>query len=164
MTGRGDPDWIERTTAAAIGRGAPTGGRWRLGVAVALGCAAALSGFVFGMPGDGEFVLAMWLAGFVALIDSPGWSGFLALLVGATASAAALDVSDGVFGLLLLVVAIVVALAGHGALSAAILVRMRELGWRQGLSDPSVRRGGALALGSVMLFAWIAADLARNPP
>lgn len=116
------------------------------------------------MPGDGEFVLAMWLAGFVALIDSPGWSGFLALLVGATASAAALDVSDGVFGLLLLVVAIVVALAGHGALSAAILVRMRELGWRQGLSDPSVRRGGALALGSVMLFAWIAADLARNPP
>jgi len=147
-----------------IRRGPRANRLWRLGIAVALGCAAALSGFVFGMPGDGEFVPAMWLAGFVALIVAPGWPGFWALLVGATASAAVLDVSDGVFGLLFLLVAIVVALAGHGALSAAVLVRMHGLGWRRGITDASVLRGGGLAIGLVVLFAWIAADLARNPP
>lgn len=137
---------------------------WRMCVAFALGCAAALSGFVFGMPGNGEFVAAIWLAGFVALLVAPGWPGFVALISGGTMSATILDVSDGVFGLVFLVVAIVAALAGHGALSASVMLRLRALGWRRGLQEPSVLAGGGLALGLVLIFVWVAGDFARNPP
>jgi hypothetical protein len=64
----------------------------------------------------------------------------------------------------LFIVAIVVALAGHGALSASVFLRLRALGWRLGLRDPSVVRGGGVALGLVPVFVWVAKDLARNPP
>lgn len=129
-----------------------------------LGCAAAVSGFVFGRPGHGEFVPLTWLAGGAAIIVAPGWPGFVALLAGATVAATFLDVLDGVFGLVWLIVAIVVALAGHGAMSASVLLRLRALGWRLGLKDPSVVRGGGVALGLVLIFIWVAQDLARNPP
>lgn len=36
---------------------------WRRGAALALGIAAPSSAFVFGMPGNGEFVPIVWLAG-----------------------------------------------------------------------------------------------------
>lgn len=137
---------------------------WRLGVAFALGSAAALSGFVFGMPGNGLFVPAMWLAGFVALLVAPGWPGFVTLIAGATVAAALLDLSDGLSGLLLLIVAIVSALAAHGALCAFILLRLRTLGLRAGLRDTNVLAGGGLAIGLVLGFVWIAGDFARNPP
>jgi hypothetical protein len=137
---------------------------WRLFGAFALGCAAALSGFVFGMPGHGAFVPAMWLAGFAALLMAPGWPGFVALIAGAALAATLLDLADGVFGLVWLIVAIVVALAGHGALAASVVVRLRALGWRLGMMDASVLRGGGLALGLVLIFVWMAGDFARNPP
>lgn len=108
---------------------------WRLSAAFALGCAAALAGFVFGMPGNGDFVPTIWLAGFVALLVAPGWPGFAALILGAAASAALLDVSDETFGLVFLIVAVVSALAAHGALSASVLLRLRTLGWRLGMRD-----------------------------
>jgi hypothetical protein len=135
-----------------------------LAAAFVLGCAAAVSGFVFGMPGNGEFVPLTWLAGGAAIIVAPGWRGFVALLAGATVAATFLDVLDGVFGLVWLIVAIVVALAGHGALSASVLLRLRALGWRLGLKDPSVLRGGGVALGLALISIWVAQDLARNPP
>jgi hypothetical protein len=137
---------------------------WKLGAAVVLGAAAALSGFVFGMPGHGEFVPIIWLAGFVALLIAPGWPGFVALIAGATVSAALLDVSDGTFGLVFLVVAIVSALAAHGALSASVLRRLWILGWRRGVRDERVLAGGGAVLGVALLFVWLAGDFARNPP
>ena len=81
---------------------------WRLAAAFVLGCTAAVSGFVFGMPGHGEFVPLTWLAGGAAIIVAPGWPGFVALLAGATVAATFLDVLDGVFGLVWLILAIVV--------------------------------------------------------
>jgi len=137
---------------------------WRLPVAFALGCVAAASGLVFGMPGHGEFVVIIWLAGFVALLIAPGWRGFAALLAGATASAALIDVADGVFGLVFLIVAVVSALAAHGALCASVLLRLRALGWRSGLRDRNVLAGAGVALGIVLIFVWLAAEFARNPP
>ncbi len=140
----------------------PTG--LRLGVAFALGSVATASGFVFGMPGRGEFVPTIWLAAFVALLIAPGWLGFAALIAGVAVSAALLDLSDGVFGLIFLVAAITSALAAHGALSATVLQRVRALGWRQGLQDGPVLTGGGLAVGLVLIFAWFAGEFARNPP
>jgi hypothetical protein len=137
---------------------------WQLAVAFALGCLAPVPGFVFGMPGRGEFVPAIWSLGFVAALVAPGWRGFIAMLSGASVSALVLDVSDGTFGLVVLIVLIVTALAAHGALTASVLLAMRRVGWRRGLQDPQVRAGGAVALGLVVIFVWFATELARNPP
>ena len=141
-----------------------SGSIWRLASAFALGCAAALSGLLFGMPGHGEFVPAIWLSAFIALLIAPGWPGFVALMAGAIVCAVLIDISDGVFGLVFLVVAIVSALAAHGALSASVLRRVRKLGWRTGLRDERVLVGGGLALGIVLIFVWFAAEFARKPP
>ena len=116
------------------------------------------------MPGRGEFVPAIWLAGFVGLLIAPGWPGFVALIAGATASAALLDLSDGTFGLVFLIVGVVSALAAHGALSAAVLLRLRTVGWRRGVQDRPVLAGGGLALAVVLIFIWFAGEFARNPP
>ncbi len=153
-------------TAGAPSRIEGSSGRsiWRLLAAFALGCAAASSGFIFGMPGNGEFVPAIWLAAFVALLLAPGWPGFIALIAGVTICVALLDISDGVSGLVFLIVAVVSALAAHGALSASVLLRLRTLGWRTGLRDERVLAGGGLALGLVLIFVWFAGEVARNPP
>jgi hypothetical protein len=135
----------------------------RLFAAFALGCAAAMSGLVFGMPGQGEFVPAIWLAAFLALLIAPGWPGFIALMVGVTSAAVVIDLSDGVFGLVFLIVAVVSAVAAHGALSASVVQRLRLLGWRQGVHDSRVLSGGGLVVGLVLIFGWFASQLARNP-
>jgi hypothetical protein len=136
----------------------------RLAIAFGLGSAGALSGFAFGMPGNGEFVPLMWLAGFLALLVAPGWPGFIALLSGVTVSGVLLDVSDGVFGLVVLIVVVVSALAAHGALSASVVRRLTILGWKTGSRDSLVLAGGGVALGLALLFVWFATELARNPP
>ena len=137
---------------------------WRLGVAFVLGGGAAASGSVFGMPGHGEFVAIIWLAAFVALIIAPGWPGLIALLSGAAVSAVIIDVSDGIYGLAFLIVAVVSAVAIHGALSASVLLRLRAIGLGTGLRDSRVLAGVGLVLGLALLFALAAADFARNPP
>lgn len=137
---------------------------WRLGAAFGLGCAAALSGLVFGMPGKGEFVPAIWLAAFMALVIAPGRLGFVALISGVTVSAVLIDVSDGVFGLVFLIVTVVSAVAAHGALCASVLLRWRTVGWRRGLQEPFIQVGGSLALAVVLIFVWFAGEFARNPP
>jgi hypothetical protein len=140
------------------------GSGWRLGLSFALGAVGALSAFVFGLPGKGEFIPAVWLASFVALLITPGWPGFVALIAGVGVFAAILDVSDGTFGLVWLIVAILAALAAHAALSASVLLRLRALGWAAGVRDMRVLGGTALALGLVLVFAWFAVEVARNPP
>ena len=137
---------------------------WRLGIAFALGAAAALSAFLLGIPGNGEFVATIWLAAFVGLLITPGWPGFVALIAGVAVGAVLIDASDGVFGLVFLIVAIVSAVAAHGALCASVLLRVRTLGWRTGLRDARVLVGGGLVLGTVLIFVWFANEFARNPP
>lgn len=116
------------------------------------------------MPGNGEFVPLIWLAGFLALLVAPGWPGFIALISGVTITGVLLDVSDGVYGLVLLIVVIVSALAAHGALSASVVRRLAILGLRTGPRDSRVLAGGGVALGLALLFVWFATELAQNPP
>ena len=139
----------------------PAGGS---GASFALGAVGALSAFLFGLPGRGEFIPAVWLASFAAALIAPGWPGFVALIAGVAVLAVILDISDGTFGLAWLIVAILTALAAHAALSASALLRIRTLGWRAGLADSRVLGGAALAVALVLVFAWFAFEFARNPP
>lgn len=132
-------------------------------MAFLLGCAAATSALVFGIPGNGEFVIFTWLAGLIAVFVAPGVAGFIAVVVGVSIWAALLDVADGTFGLVFLVVAIVGALAAHGALVGLIVRRIAMLGLRRSLRDRDVIVRGAIALGLVVLFVWFANDLRANP-
>ena len=136
----------------------------RLGVSFALGGVGALSAFLFGLPGRGEFIPAVWLASFAAVLIAPGWRGFVALIAGVGIFAAILDMSDGTFGLAWLIVAILTALAAHAALSASVLLRLRRLGLAAGIRDSRVLGGAALAVGLVVVFVWFAFEFARNPP
>jgi hypothetical protein len=143
-------------------RGRPSVGR--LALSFVLGAAGAVPGFVFGLPGHGEFVPGIWLPAFVAALMAPGWSGFLALIAGVTCLAAILDMSDGVFGLVFLIVAILGALAAQAALSAWALLRLRSLGWKAALGDQRFLAGAGVAIGLLLVFAWFAGEFARNPP
>jgi hypothetical protein len=137
---------------------------WRLAVSFGLGAAGVVPGFVFGMPGHGEFLPGIWLPAFVAAVIAPGWPGFLALLTGITVLAAILDMSDGVFGLVFLIVAILTAVAAHAALTAWALLRLRSLGWQAAVRDQWFLAGAGVALGLLLVFAWFAGEFARNPP
>lgn len=99
----------------------------------------------------------------VALLIAPGWAGFAALIVGVAVCAAILDLADGTFGLVFLVVAIVSALAAHGALCAVVVRRLWNLGWRRGLRDQMVLGVGGTALVLALVFICVATELARNP-
>lgn len=136
----------------------------RLALAAVLGCAAATAAFVLGMPGTGAFVPTIWAIAFVAQLTVPGWLGFVALLGGVAVCATVLDVSDGTFGLVILIVVVVAALAAHGALTAAIIRHLHRLGWRLALRDERFVAGAGAAVGAVLVSAWVASDLARNPP
>ena len=136
---------------------------WRLGLAFGLGGVGAVSAFFFGLPGRGEFIPAAWLAAFAATLIAPGWRGFVALIAGVSVVAAILDISDGTFSLVWLIVAILAALAAHAALSASVLLRLRTMGWKAGVADPRVLGGAALAVGLVLVFAWFVGEFARNP-
>ena len=137
---------------------------WRLGLSFGLGALGALAGFFLGLPGRGEFIPVVWLAAFVATLIAPGWRGLVALIAGVAVFAAILDLSDGTFGLVWLIVVILTALAVHAALSASVVLRLRALGWPAGLRDARVLLGAAAAVGLVVLFAWLANEFARNPP
>ena len=62
------------TGAGPLGGSRPA--LWRLGASFLLGTAAALAGLILGIPGRGEFVPTIWLAGFAAPLIAPGWVGF----------------------------------------------------------------------------------------
>lgn len=68
------------------------------------------------------------------------------------------------FGLAFLIVVVVGVLAAHGALSASVLTRLRAVGWSEGRHDERVLIGTGLVIAGVVLFAWVSAEFARNPP
>lgn len=136
----------------------------RLALAFALGSAAGLSALVVDVPGRGEFFALTWLAGFIAMILAPGAAGLVAVVVGAAGSAAIVDVAGGTFGLVLVIVAAVAALASHGALVGAVLRRCGTLGIKGSVGDAKVMLGAAVAVGIMLLFVWLALELGAGPP
>ena len=155
---------IDRHAASATDGGPASRSNARLAAAFLLGAAGALIAFVFGVPGQGAFVPVLWLTGFVAAVVAPGWRGFLALLGGGALGAVLLDVVDGAFGLVLLVVTIVCVLAAHGALSGWVASRLKILGPGRALREGRVLVGLGVAMAGLVAVASLGLELARNPP
>ena len=151
---------VETQTSGVRGRPSKV----RLALAFGLGVIAATSALVFGIPGNGEFIAFTWLAGLLAAFIAPGIPGFIAVVAGVTVWAALLDMADGTFGLVFLVIAIVGALAAHGELVGSVLRRIGTLGWREGLRDRTVVVRGWIAVALAALFVWSAIELGKNPP
>lgn len=141
-----------------------TGPMGRSICAAALGAAAALIAIVAGVPGRGEFLVAAWAGGVLAVLVAPGWRGFLAYIVGITVGGVVADLSDGSYGLVVLVVAVLVAPGAHGALVGTLGRRIREFGLRGAFRDPRAISGAVLVVCLALAFAWFAAEFARNPP
>jgi hypothetical protein len=100
----------------------------RLILVGAMGVAAVVVAFTTGIPGNGVFLVVAWLAGFAAVLVRPGWGGFLTLASAIAVTAVIADMSDGVSGLVVLVVASLLVPAAHGALVGYIARRMVSLG------------------------------------
>jgi hypothetical protein len=135
----------------------------RLAAAFCLGSAGGLLAYLLGIPGNGAFVPVVWVAGFVSAVVAPGWRGFLALLGGSGLSAMLLDLADGAFGLVFLVIAIVWALAGHGALSGWAVLRLRAVGPGAAVRDPRLLAGVGVVTVGALVMVWLAQEFARNP-
>jgi len=135
---------------------------FRLGTVFALGAAAAMSALFFNVPGRGEFFLFTWLAGFFAMFVASGWRGFVAVVSGATASAVLVDLSDGAFGLVFLIVLIVAAISSNGALVATVIRRVARLGLRRSLGDRGVVVGALVALATDVFFGWVAYEVGQG--
>ena len=136
----------------------------RLMLVAAIGVAAVAFAFVTGLPGNGGFLMVAWLAGLAAVLLRPGWTGLLALAGSITVAAVIADVSDGVFGLVALIVAALLVPAAHGALVGDLGRRVVTLGPGQGVRDGRVLAESLVAVLLVVFLVLAAADLARNPP
>ena len=136
----------------------------RLILVGAIGLAAVAFAFATGLPGNGGFLVVAWLAGLAAVLLRPGWGGFLILAGSITVAAVIADMSDGVFGLVALIVAALLVPAAHGALVGDIGRRVVTLGLGQAIRDGRVLVESLVAVILAVFLALAAADLARNPP
>ena len=138
----------------------------RIATAVTLGIAATIGTQIAGMSG---LVVIPWIAGFLALLFAPGMMGWGAVLAGIVIGVGVVTLVLAVTGangggLLALAVLILLAIASHGALVAAVLDRIRANGPAVALRDGRVLGGGAIAVAIALFFWWVAGEFARNPP
>jgi hypothetical protein len=136
----------------------------RLILVGAMGVGAVAVAFATGIPGNGVFLIVAWLAGLAAALVRPGWGGFLTLASAIAVTAVIADMSDGVSGLVVLVVASLLVPAAHGALVGYIARRMVSLGPAKSIRDGRVIGAVLVAVLVVVFLAFVAADFARNPP
>jgi len=136
----------------------------RLALVGAMGVGAVVVAFATDIPGNGAFLLVAWLAGLAAVLVRPGWGGLLALAGAIAVAAVIADMSDGVFGLVALVVVSLLVPAAHGALVGYIARRVVSLGPARSIRDERVIGAVILAAVVVVLLAFVAAEFARNPP
>ena len=135
----------------------------RLILVGAMGVGAVVVAFATGIPGNGVFLVVAWLAGLVAVLVRPGWGGFLTLASAIAVTAVIADMSDGVSGLVVLVVASLLVPAAHGALVGYIARRVVSLGPAKSIRDERVIGAVLVAVLVVAFLAFVAADFARNP-
>jgi hypothetical protein len=136
----------------------------RLILVGAMGVGAVAVAFATGIPGNGVFLVVAWLAGLAAVLVRPGWAGFLTLASATAVTAVIADMSDGVSGLVVLVVASLLVPAAHGALVGYIAWRVVSLGPAKSIRDERVIGAILVAVLVVVFLAFVAADFARNPP
>lgn len=136
----------------------------RLILVGAMGVGAVAVAFATGIPGNGVFLVVAWLAGLAAVLVRPGWAGFLTLASATAVTAVIADMSDGVSGLVVLVVASLLVPAAHGALVGYVARRVVSLGPAKSIRDERVIGAILVAVLVVVFLAFVAADFARNPP
>ena len=128
------------------------------GLAAALsGVLVGASGLVFAVPGNGEFLVVATCAGFAAAYLAPGWPGYVAVVLGATATSAVIGASNNAFWgpfLAVLVLGMVTPFAGLGELLAVVWRNVRY-------HDVLVR--GATAVGIAIAVAFGAAIAPWQP-
>jgi hypothetical protein len=129
-----------------------------------MGVGAVAVAFATGIPGNGAFLLVAWLAGLAAALVRPGWAGLLTLASAIAATAVIADMSDGVYGLMVLVVVSMLVPAAHGALVGYVARRAVSLGPAKSVRDGRVIGAVLVAVLVVVFVAVVAADFARNPP
>lgn len=129
-----------------------------------MGVGAVAVAFSPGIPGVGVFLVVAWLAGLATVLVRPGWAGFLALAGAFTVAAVIADMSDGIYGLVVLVVVSLLVPAAHGALVGYIARRVVSLGPAKSIRDERVIGAVFVAVLVVVFLAFVAADFARNPP
>ena len=139
----------------------PTPGR--LIVAGLAGLAVGPLAAALDIPGNGSFAVVGVTAGVVAGLVAPGWAGYAAVLAGLLAGLLAMLLAGSGAGLWWLIMAVLSALVSYGALVAATVHRAWMLGWQPALRDGRAQFGVVALVGLALLFALIAADLARNP-
>jgi hypothetical protein len=130
-----------------------TGSFRRLGILAAAlsGVLVGASGLVFAVPGNGEFFVVASCAGFAAAYLAPGWPGYIAVVLGATATSAVIGAGNNAFWgpyLAVLVVGMVTPFAGLGELLAIV--------WRK-LPRHGILVHGANAIGIAIAIAYGAA-------
>jgi hypothetical protein len=130
----------------------------------AMGVGTVAVAFATGIPGNGVFLVAAWLAGLAAALVRPGWAGFVTLASAIAVTAVIADVSDGVHSLVVLVVVSLLVPAAHGALVGYVSRRAVSLGPAKSVRDERVIATVLVAVLVVAFVAVVAADFARNPP
>jgi hypothetical protein len=136
----------------------------RLILVGAMGVGAVVVAFATGIPGNGVFLVAAWLAGLAAALVRPGWAGLLTLAGAIAVTTLVADMSDGIYSLVVLGVVSLLVPAGHGALVGYVARRAVSLGPVRSVRDERVIVAVLVAVLIVVLVAIVAADFARNPP
>jgi hypothetical protein len=136
----------------------------RLILVGALGVGAVAVAFATGIPGNGMFLAAAWMAGLAAALVRPGWAGLLTLAGAIAVTTLIADMSDGIYSLVVLGVVSLLVPAGHGALVGYIARRAVSLGPARSIRDQRVIVALLVAVLIVVFVAVVAADFARNPP
>lgn len=112
------------------------------------GVLVGASGLVFPVPGNGEFFVVATCAGFAAAYLAPGWPGYVAVVLGATATSAVIGASNNALWgpfLAVLVLGMVTPFVGLGELLAVAARKVR-------LHDLSVYAATAVGIAIAVAF------------
>ena len=136
----------------------------RVIVVAAMGTGAVAVMYVAGLPGNGLFLVTAALAGFVTAIIAPCWIGFAVLLGSIAAACAMAALITGYATFLWLAIASLVVPATVGWLAGYVVRHLAEAGPRAALKDASVWVAALGVVATVAFIAWVAGELAANPP
>ncbi len=135
----------------------------RLLAAAGIGAVTVQLTWLFGAPGNGEFLVVAGIGGLVVALAAPGRAGYLVLL-GSVAVTTWVQALLGGGALVVLVVGALWLPATVGWLVGYAALRIRRLGLRVALTD---RRTLGALLGLVLIVATIAyftISFATSPP
>lgn len=136
----------------------------RVIVVAAMGTGAVVVMYVAGLPGNGLFLVAAGVAGFVTAIIAPCWIGFAVLLGSIAVACGMAALVTGYATFLWLAIASLVVPAIVGWLAGYVARHVAEAGPRAALKDARVWVAALGVVATVAFIVWIAGELGANPP